>query len=186
MKSNKFRILTLAVVAVLAQGTCAYAANSSKDDYTKEELNNREPGWEKDDINKSNYNVDSYKNTFSSAQTVDENKKEEKKTTSTTIASTTIESNMGNIPVSTIPSTGRAGDFWAKTSDGKWLLLEQGVPVSGWKMVREKWYYMDPDGVMQTGWVNDGDKWYFLNSGGDMAYNTYIGGYYVGWDGAMQ
>ena len=32
MKSNKFRILALALIAVLAQGTCVYAASSSKDD----------------------------------------------------------------------------------------------------------------------------------------------------------
>lgn len=184
MKSNKFRILTLAVVAVLAQGTCVYAA--SEDRYTKEELNNIEPGFENTDIAKSNYKVNSEINRYSSTQTSDENKKEEGKTTSTTTANTTIESTPGNIPTSTIPSTGNKGDFWGKTSAGKWLLFEQGVPVSGWKMVRGKWYYMNPDGVMQTGWVNDRDKWYFLNSGGDMAYNTYVDNYYVGWDGAMQ
>ena len=45
---------------------------------------------------------------------------------------------------------------------------------------------MDADGVMQTGWINDGETWYYLNSGGDMAYNTYVGGYYLDWSGAMQ
>jgi len=185
MKSNKFRILTLAVVAILAQGTCVYAA-SSTDTYTKDELNNLEPGFENTDIAKSNYKVNSDINRYSSQQTKDSTTDTTTSTTAITTANTTIESNPGNIPVSTIPSTGRAGDYWGKTSTGKWLLLEQGVPVSGWKMVRGNWYYMNPDGVMQTGWVNDGDKWYYLNSGGDMAYNTYVGNYYVGSDGAMQ
>ena len=69
MKSNKLRILTLTIVAVLAQGTCTYAA--SKDTYTKDELNNLTPGFESTDIAKSNYNVNSYTNSFSSAQTKD-------------------------------------------------------------------------------------------------------------------
>ena len=184
MKRNKFRILALAIVAVLAQGTCVYAASSDKEDYSKEELNNLEPGFGNTDIAKSNYKVNSEINRYSSTQIPD--KEDEEEETTTTATTTTTDSNVGNIPVSTIPSTGNKGDFWGKTSDGKWLLFEQGVPVSGWKMVRGKWYYMNPDGVMQTGWVNDADKWYFLNSGGDMAYNRYIGNYYVGWDGAMQ
>jgi len=186
MKSNKFRILALALIAVLSQGTCTYAASSSKDGYTKEELNTLEPGWS-EDITKSNYKVNSYNNTFSSAQTKDTTTDTTtNSTTSTTTTNNTIETNTGNAIVSTSPSTGIKGDFWGKTSDGKWILLEQGVPVSGWKMVRGKWYYMDPDGVMQTGWINDGETWYYLNSGGDMAYNTYVGGYYLDYSGAMQ
>ena len=185
MKSNKLRILALTIVVVLAQGTCTYAA-SSTDTYTKDELNNREPGWEKDDINKSNYNVNSQTNTFSSTQTDDTTKDTTTSTTTATTTTNTTDSNVGNVPVSTIPSTGNKGDFWGKTAAGKWMLFEQGVPVSGWKMVRGKWYYMDMDGVMQTGWINDGETWYYLNSGGDMAYDTYVGGYYLDSSGAMQ
>ena len=188
MKSNKLRILALAVVAVLAQGTCTYAASTNTDTYTKDELNNLEPGFESTDIAKSNYKVDSYTNSFSSAQTQDSSTTTTTSTTATTATTTnnTKDSNVGNAIVSTAPSTGIKGDFWGKTSDGKWILLEQGVPVSGWKMVRGKWYYMDANGVMQTGWINDGTTWYYLNSEGDMAYNTYIGGYYLDWSGAMQ
>ena len=187
MKSNKLRILALAVVAVLAQGTCTYAASTTKDSYTKDELNDLEPGFESTDIAKSNYKVDSYTNSFSSAQTEDSTT-ETTTTTSKTATTTnnTKDSNVGNAIVSTAPSTGIKGDFWGKTSAGKWILLEQGVPVSGWRMVRGNWYYMDADGVMQTGWINYNESWYYLNSGGDMAYNTYIGGYYLDWSGAMQ
>lgn len=187
MKSNKLRILTLALAAVLVQGTCVYAASSKDDDYTKDELNNLEPGFEWKDINKSNYKVNSYTNSFSSAQTAEKDEeKEESSTKTTSTSNNTIESNIGNVIVSTTPSTGIRGDFWGKTSNGKWILIQQGVPVSGWKMVRGKWYYMDPDGVMQTGWINDGDTWYYLNSDGSMAYNTWVGGYYLDWSGAMQ
>lgn len=187
MKSKKLRILTLTLAAVLIQGTCAYAASSKEDSYTKEELNNLEPGFEWKDINKSNYKVNSYTNSFSSGQiAVEDKEKKDSSTKKTTTSNNTIESNIGNAIVSTTPSTGIKGDFWGKTADGKWVLIQQGVPVSGWKMVRGKWYYMDPDGVMQTGWVNDGNTWYYLNSDGSMAYNTWVGGYYLDWSGAMQ
>ncbi|WP_291701582.1 cell wall-binding protein [Clostridium sp.] len=184
MKNNKLRILALTILVVLAQGTCTYAASSDKDTYTKDELNNLTPGFESTDIAKSNYNVNSYTNSFSSAQTKDI--KTDTKITSTTTANNTSDSSVGNVIVSTAPSTGINGDFWGKTSAGKWLLLEQGVPVSGWKIIRGKWYYMDADGVMQTGWINYNESWYYLNSGGDMAYDTYIDGYYLDWSGAMQ
>ena len=44
---------------------------AQKDTYTKDELNNLTPGFEATDIAKSNYNVNSYTNSFSSAQTKD-------------------------------------------------------------------------------------------------------------------
>lgn len=187
MKNNKLRILTLAIVAVLAQGTCVYAASNKDKGYTKEELNNLEPGFELKDIDRSNYKINSYTNSFSSVQTPKEEEKGKESIKTTTSSKTsTVGSNTGNSIVSTAPSTGIKGDFWGKTSDAKWILLEQGVPVSGWKVVKGKWYYMDPDGVMQTGWINDGEKWYYLKASGDMAYNTFIDGYYLDWSGAMK
>ena len=191
MKSNKFRILTLTIVAVLAQGTCTYAASTNKDDYTKDELNNLEPGFEWNDMDKSNYKVSSQINSFASAQTPQQVAESAGTTTTTTTTTTATTNNTtdlvgGNAIVSTSPSTGNSGDYWGKTSTGKWIFLEQGVPASGWRTVRGKWYYMDQDGVMQTGWVNDGQTWYYLYSGGEMAYNTIIDGYYLDWSGAMQ
>lgn len=190
MKSNKLRILALAIVAVLAPSTCVYAANSKDDDdYTKDELNNLTPGFDWKDMDRSNYRVSSFINSFSSAQTpkekYEEDDEDDDSTTTTSTTNSTIGSEVGNSIVSTAPSTGNKGDFWGKTSDGKWILLEQGVPVSGWRMVRGKWYYMDADGVMQTGWINDNGTWYYLNSGGDMAYNTIVDGLYVNWDGSL-
>ena len=189
MKNNKIRILTLAIIAVLAQGTCVYAKSSTEDGYTKEELDNRQPGYEWADIDKSNQKVSADINSYSSRKTPQQVAEEEDTTTTTTTTTstgtTTTESNTGNVIVSTLPSTGVRGDYWGKTSSGKWVLLEKGVPVSGWKQVKGTWYYMDPDGVMQTGWINDGANWYYLNSGGDMAYNTYVGGYYLDRNGVM-
>lgn len=182
MKRNKLKILSLALVAVLIQGTCVYAAGDKT--YTKDELENLTPGFEAKDIDKSNYKVSSDKNNFSSTQQSTDTTEDTTSTTTTTTVTTATDSAPGNEIVSTTPSTGRKGDFWGKTKDGKWILIEQGVPVSGWKNIKGKWYYMDADGVMQTGWINNGEKWYFLQSDGIMAYNTYIGGYYLGWDGA--
>jgi len=187
MKKNKFRILTLAIVVVLAQGTCAYAASSTKDEYTKEDYEKMEPGYDWKDIDKSNQKVKSYINSYSSTKTPEQMATDETSTTTTSTTSTsTAESNTGNTIVSTSPSTGIKGDYWGKTSSGKWVLLEQGVPVNGWKTVKGKWYYMDSDGVMQTGWVSDGENWYYLKASGDMAYNTFVDGYYLDWNGVMQ
>ena len=47
-----------------------------------------------------------------------------------------------------------------------------------------KWYFLEQDGAMATGWKKDNEKWYYLNSDGSMSFNTYIDGYYLGFDGA--
>lgn len=193
MKRNKVRILIFTIIAVLTQGVCAYAASSTSSNnkqYTQDELNNMTPGWNTDDIAESAYKVNSYKNSFSDNQTTDttttNNNTTSSSSSSSSATNSTVGSNLGNVIVSTSPSTGTPGDFWGKTKDGKWILIKQGVPATGWQNVRGIWYYTDSDGVMQTGWVNDGQNWYYLNSDGSMAYNTYVGGYYLGWDGAMQ
>ena len=47
------------------------------------------------------------------------------------------------------------------------------------------WYYLDEMGNMKTGWIQDGSgKYYYLYPSGAMAYNTTIGGYKLGSDGA--
>lgn len=187
MKITKLKILTLALAVVLSQGTCVYAASSSSGDYSKEELENLTPGFEWKDKDKSNYKVNSYTNSFSGSQTSDQEDDEKDTSTKTSKTSTnTIDSNLGNVIVSTAPSTGVQGDFWGKTADGKWILLEQGIPVNGWRYVRGNWYYMDAEGVMQTGWVNYNDTWYYLKPSGEMAYNTVVDGYYLDWSGAAQ
>lgn len=189
MKKNKLKILSLAMIAILAQSTCVYAKSSNDKGYTKEELENITPGFEVSDIKKSNYKVNSYKSSFSNTQLTDEKTSKEESSAdkkSSKDTNSTSGDNIGNVIVSTIPSTGRRGDFWGKTKNGKWILIEQGNLATGWKSVKGKWYYMDADGVMQTGWINDGEKWYYLNSDGSMAYNTYVDGYYINWDGEMQ
>ncbi len=67
----------------------------------------------------------------------------------------------------------------------------QGAMVTGWHFdpVYQTWFYLVSEGSMATGWQLVGDKWYYLNPTADgtqgaMAANTYIDGYYVGADGA--
>ena len=52
----------------------------------------------------------------------------------------------------------------------KWHLYDStGKMLTGWQMVKSKWYYLDKTtGIMQTGWLKDGGKWYYLSSNGDM------------------
>ncbi|MFS0862265.1 S8 family serine peptidase [Fredinandcohnia sp. 179-A 10B2 NHS] len=70
---------------------------------------------------------------------------------------------------------------------GKWYHLKSnGKMTTGWyyDTSYKSWYFLNNSGVMATGWVYTGGKWYYLYSNGKMAYNTTIGGYKLGSDGA--
>lgn len=70
---------------------------------------------------------------------------------------------------------------------GQWLYYENGKPVTGWKQVDSKWYYLDTAGLMQSGgWKQIGGKWYYLYADGSMAVSTKIDSYEVGPDGAWK
>ncbi|WP_160692132.1 cell wall-binding protein [Clostridium sp. C2-6-12] len=193
MKSKKIKVLSFAIVAALLQSTCVYAADS-KDKYTRDDLNNIEPGFSSDAINKSKYKIDSSVNNYSSQKTQkeveqelgDDSSKSTKNDSSTSAEASAGNAGGQNIIVATQPSTGVKGSYWGKTSNKKWMLFEQNMPVVGWKKVSGVWYYMDLEGIMQTGWINDGSSWYYLYPSGAMAYNTYVDGYYLDWNGVMQ
>ncbi|WP_017212045.1 N-acetylmuramoyl-L-alanine amidase family protein [Clostridium beijerinckii] len=70
--------------------------------------------------------------------------------------------------------------------NGNWYYFgTDGAKKVGWQQSSGKWYYLDSEGRMQTGWVKDRNgKYYYLNSDGSMAYNTKIGVYRLGADGA--
>lgn len=180
MKSNGLKILSLTLAGLIMQGTCAFAKSS--EGYDKKELDNLEPGWSWTDKDKSNYRVNSYKNTFSSKEqpTKDEEKDSSEK------ENTVSFDQVGPTTENPVQSTwGSNGLYWGQMADGKWMLLNSGVPQMGWKLVNGKWYYMNSNGIMQTGWLNDGGTWYYLYSSGEMASSTYIDGYYLGSNGAM-
>lgn len=70
--------------------------------------------------------------------------------------------------------------------NGSWYYLgSDGARKTGWQLVDGSWYYLDSQGKIQTGWIKDSNgKYYYLNSNGAMAYNTTVGGYKLGYDGA--
>ncbi len=70
--------------------------------------------------------------------------------------------------------------------NGSWYYLgSDGAKKTGWQLVDGNWYYLDSQGKIQTGWIKDSNgKYYYLNSYGAMVYNTTIGGYKLGSDGA--
>ncbi|NRT74198.1 N-acetylmuramoyl-L-alanine amidase family protein [Clostridium beijerinckii] len=85
-----------------------------------------------------------------------------------------------------VQADGNMATGWLNYS-GKWYYLgSDGARKTGWQQVGGKWYYLDSEGAMQTGWVRDlgSGKYYYLNSDGSMAYNTMIGKYKLGSDGA--
>lgn len=85
-----------------------------------------------------------------------------------------------------VQADGNMATGWLNYS-GKWYYLgSDGARKTGWQQAGGKWYYLDSEGAMQTGWVRDlgSGKYYYLNSDGSMAYNTMIGKYKLGSDGA--
>lgn len=69
--------------------------------------------------------------------------------------------------------------------NGAWYYFgTDGAMTTGWQLSGGVWYYLNSEGRMQTGWIKDAGKYYYLNSNGAMAYNTTIGGYKLGADGA--
>lgn len=74
---------------------------------------------------------------------------------------------------------------WLSLNRSWYYLGNDGAKKTGWQLVNGKWYYLDSQGKMQTGWIKDiNGKYYYLNSDGSMAYNTKIGIYRLGTDGA--
>ncbi|WP_459477854.1 stalk domain-containing protein [Clostridium saccharoperbutylacetonicum] len=80
------------------------------------------------------------------------------------------------------------GSFFVRNKDGQWIYSINGELSIGWKLINNKWYYMDNNGIMQRGWVKTNDNWYYLLNNGEMAENTVTSdGYKVDqngkWDG---
>lgn len=80
------------------------------------------------------------------------------------------------------------GSFFVRNKDGQWIYSINGELLIGWKLINNKWYYMDNNGIMQRGWVKTNDNWYYLLNNGEMAENTVTpDGYKVDkngkWDG---
>lgn len=63
------------------------------------------------------------------------------------------------------------GSFWSKTKDGQSIYIENGDLTTGWKLINNKWYFMNNNGVMQKGWVQTNGDWYYLYENGEMASN---------------
>lgn len=184
MKFNKPIMMTLIIASIIMQGKNTYAASSSKSSI---DLENITPGYSQEEIQSSNDRVNSFTNTFTGSAVETDNKKDSKKKSETTNKNESAVQTMTpkNAIAITQESTGIPGDFWGLTSNGQWILIENGAPATGWKMVKNKWYYMNYDGVMQTGWLNDNGNWYYLRSNGEMAINTIIDGYRINSNGVL-
>jgi len=73
---------------------------------------------------------------------------------------------------------------WELQSDKvTWKYKENGVYMTGWKLVDGKWYYMNEQGIMLSNtWIQG---MYYVGADGAMLTNTITpDGYYVGSDGA--
>ena len=64
------------------------------------------------------------------------------------------------------------GSFWARTNDGQWVYVDKGELAIGWKLIRNKWYFMNNSGIMENGWIQTNGNWYYLYDNGEMAIDT--------------
>ncbi|WP_049962173.1 tetratricopeptide repeat protein [Oribacterium sp. FC2011] len=95
---------------------------------------------------------------------------------------------------------------WVDEFDGRHYYDENGLSVTGWLKLKEKWYlfdgngvmltgfrddkgntyYLTTDGIMVIGWQDINGKRYYFNENGEMLKNQWIDDtFYVGADGAM-
>lgn len=61
---------------------------------------------------------------------------------------------------------------FVKTKDGQAIYYDKGELTIGWKLLNNKWYYMNNNGIMQKGWVQWNSSWYYLYDNGEMASDT--------------
>lgn len=61
------------------------------------------------------------------------------------------------------------GSFFVRDKDGQWIYSLNGELITGWKLINNKWYFMNNNGIMQRGWVQTNGNWYYLLNNGEMA-----------------
>lgn len=84
-----------------------------------------------------------------------------------------------------LQADGNMATGWQFISGSWYYLGYDGAKKTGWQYLGGSWYYLNSEGKMLTGWIKDGDgKYYYLYSNGAMAYNTKIGDYKLGANGA--
>ena len=75
---------------------------------------------------------------------------------------------------------------WRQIGNKWYYMNKSGEMQTGWKQIGNKWYYMNESGEMQIGWQRIEQKWYYLYKNGTMAYNVWIGKYYLEKNGQMK
>lgn len=91
----------------------------------------------------------------------------------------------GVLMVSILFMTITAFAGWQKMGD-KWRYNHNGSDLTGVWDIEGKRYCFDENANMVTGWRLISGKWHYFNADGSMAFNQWVGDYYVGNDGAMR
>nr|WP_312292604.1 stalk domain-containing protein [Clostridium chromiireducens] len=91
-------------------------------------------------------------------------------------AETIIDDNTVYVPINLYNSLFNdqktVGSFFVRNKDGQWIYSHNGELTTGWKLINNKWYFMNNSGIMQRGWVKSNGSWYYLLNNGEMAVNT--------------
>lgn len=76
-------------------------------------------------------------------------------------------------------------DCWLKLGRTWYYLDESGAMATGMRLIGADFFYFDASGAMNTGWVSIGDYWFYFEGSGAMAYDKWVGDYYLLSDGTM-
>ena len=82
--------------------------------------------------------------------------------------------------------SGQMQTGWRQIGNKWYYMNKLGEMQTGWRQIGNKWYYMNESGEMQIGWQRIEQKWYYLYKNGTMAYNVWIGKYYLEKNGQMK
>ena len=73
---------------------------------------------------------------------------------------------------------------WHEDENGKWYQNSDGTYYAGGlQEIDGSTYYFDKSGYMVTGWKSIESNWYYFNASGCMVTNTWVGDYYLDFDG---
>lgn len=76
-------------------------------------------------------------------------------------------------------------DCWLKLGSTWYYLDESGAMATGMRLIGADVFYFEASGAMKTGWVSIGDYWFYFEGSGAMAYDKWVGDYYLLSDGTM-
>ena len=78
-----------------------------------------------------------------------------------------IASVVSSTLITTLAPVG-ASAAWVKNAYGSWSYTEGNSYATGWRKMKDTWYFFDSTGQMKTGWIYNNGEWYYSDLSGAM------------------